>query len=183
MNAAYLHVVINHLPIMGVPIAIGLLVLGLWTRDHAIRLAALLSFVVLGALTVPVYLAGHEGEDFIEHAPGVFEDAIDAHEDAATVAFAATELLAVMALLVFLRYGGLALLRRRQPAGTVPTPALLMVLAVAAVSAGLLGYAGRLGGKISHTEFASDAPAAEADDREDRDDDRRGRGRHRGGRD
>jgi hypothetical protein len=181
MNAAYLHVVINHLPIMGVPIAIGLLVLGLWTRDHAIRLAALLSFVVLGVLTVPVYLAGHEGEDFVERAPGVFEVAIDAHEDAATVAFAATELLAVIALFVFLRYGGLALLRRGPPAGTVPTPALLMVLAAATVSAALLGYAGRLGGRISHTEFASGASAVEADERED--DDRRGRGRHRRGRD
>jgi len=181
MDIAYLHVVINHLPIMGVPIALGLLLLGLWARDDAIKRAALLSFVVLGLLTIPVFLTGKVGEDFIERVPGLSGEAIDAHEDMATLAFAGTELLAALALFLFLRHGGLAMLGRRASPPDMPVPAMASaVVVVAALAAGaMLGYAGRLGGKISHTEFAPDAQAAMEQDDEREDDGRRRRRRGR----
>jgi hypothetical protein len=170
MDIAYLHVVINHLPIMGVPVVLGVLLLGLWTRDHQIRRAALLGFVVLGVLTVPVFLTGLGGEDFIEDLPGMSEDAIDAHEAVATWAFVAVEALAVLSLAVFLRHGGMAMLGRVPTAGRgVPTAACMLVALVAVVASGVLGLAGRLGGKISHTEFADGvvAVAAQGDALED----------------
>jgi hypothetical protein len=180
MDIAYLHVVINHLPIMGVPIALGLLLLGTWARDDSIKRAALLSFVVLGLLAVPVFLTGKGGEDFIEHVPGVSHDAIDAHEDMATLAFLAIELLAALSLYLFLRHGGVAMLGRHAPSpgSRVPGAAGVLVMVVAIVASGMLGYAGRLGGKISHTEFAADAEAGM--DRDDGRDEDRGRRRRRG---
>jgi signal transduction histidine kinase len=161
MEIAYLHVVINHLPIMGVPIVLGIWLLGWWARDDAIKRAALLGFVVLGLLTVPVFLTGKGGEDFVERVPGMSDDAIDAHEDMATLAFIAMELLAAMSLYLFLRYGGASMLRRRAPNSGAAMPAVagaILVLVAIAASA-MLGYTGRLGGKISHAEFATGAQA------------------------
>ena len=123
MEIAYLHVVINHLPIMGVPIALGLLLLGLWARDDSIKRAALLAFVVLGLLTVAVFLTGKGGEDFVEHVAGVSEDAIEAHEDMATLAFIAVGVLAVLSLYFFLRHGGYPMLMRRTTSTGTPIPA------------------------------------------------------------
>lgn len=183
MEIAYLHVVINHLPIMGVPIALGLLLLGLWARDDSIKRAALLAFVVLGLLTIAVFLTGKGGEDFVEHVAGVSEDAIEAHEDMATLAFIAVEMLAVLSLFFFLRHGGYPMLRRRAASLGTPVPALgvAIVLVAAAATTAMLGYTGRLGGKISHTEFSAGAPvdagANENDEREEDKGHRRRRGR------
>lgn len=168
MEFAYLHVVINHLPIMGVPIALALLLLGVWARDDAIKRAALLSFVAIGAITIAVFATGKEGEDFVEHVAGVDEDAIERHEDMATIAFAAVEVLAVLSLILFFVSGGAAMLRRRPAAPEARFPALgiVVVFLVALVTSAILGYTGRLGGKISHTEFTEGA-AVEEDDRDD----------------
>ena len=172
MEIAYLHVVINHLPIMGVPIALGLLLLGLWARDDSIKRAALLAFVVLGVLTVAVFLTGKGGEDFVEHVAGVSEDAIEAHEDMATLAFIAVGVLAMLSLYFFLRHGGYPMLMRRTASTGTPVPALAVaiVLVVAAATSAMLGYTGRLGGKISHTEFSAGTPV-DADAGEDADED------------
>jgi hypothetical protein len=179
METAYLHVVINHLPIMGVPIALGLLLLGAWSRSEAIKHAALLAFVALGVATIAVYLTGHGGEDFVERAPGVSHEAIERHEEMATVAFVAVESLALLALACFVAFGGLALLARR-PTGErrIPVAALALVVLVAAATTAILGYTGRLGGRISHTEFS--AAGAEAREADADDDDGRRRRRRRG---
>jgi hypothetical protein len=179
MDIAYLHVVINHLPIMGVPIALALMLLGMWSRSEAVKHAALLAFVALGVATVAVYLTGHGGEDFVERAAGVNEDAIERHEEMATVAFVAVEILAALSLVLFVAYGGLRLLARR--AGEVrriPVAALVLVLVAAAATSATLGYTGRLGGKISHTEFSDAGAGARAAD--EADDDGRRRRRRRG---
>ena len=66
MDTAYLHIVLNHLPIIGIPFGLGLLLLGILARNDSIKRAALFSFVILGVLTIPVYLTGQGGEDFVE---------------------------------------------------------------------------------------------------------------------
>jgi hypothetical protein len=179
MDVAYLHVVINHLPIMGVPVVLGMLLVGIWSRSDAIQRAALLGFVTLGIATVAVYLTGQGGEDFVEHVPGIDEDAIGAHEDFALFALLAVEALAVFSLLAFLRYGGLSLLRRGDDAGARPVGAgaAWAVVLLAAITSGVLGYTGRLGGRISHTEFAPDGAAVQA---AEEDDEGGGRRRRRG---
>jgi uncharacterized membrane protein len=188
MQVAYLHVVINHLPIMGVPIALAVLALGAWARSASVQRAALLLLVGLGVATIAVYAAGQGGEDFVEHLPGVAEDAIEAHEDMAGIALGATLGLAALALVVFLRGGGVALLRRRDDAArAVPAWGTGAVLLAGIVVAGVLGYTGKLGGQIRHVEFVDGAVAHDDDahkdshdDARERDDDdgRGGRGRH-----
>jgi hypothetical protein len=177
MNLAYLHIVINHFPIMGVPIGIGLLALGAWARNEAIKRAALLVFVAIGIVTIGVYLAGRGGEDFVEHLAGVSEDAIERHEHMAGIALFATEALALLSLVVFARFGGPAMLSRGPEAVTarsVPGWAVATVLVAGLLTAGVLGYTGKLGGQIRHVEFVpGGVPAAmhEAEHEAEDDDD------------
>jgi hypothetical protein len=180
MNLAYLHVVINHLPIMGVPVGIGVLALGWWMRSEPVKHAALLVFAALGAATVAVYLAGQGGEDFVEHLPGVSEAAIEAHEEMAGLALAATVGLGLLSLVLFLRYDGLTLLLRRPSMRLrmLPTFAMALVLLVAMADAAILGLTGKLGGRIRHVEFVDGGVAAGLEE----DDGGHGRGRGRGGR-
>ena len=179
-DLAYLHVVTNHLPIMGGPIGVALLLLALWQRDAAIARAASLLFFGLSLATVAVYLLGRGGEDFVEHLPGVSHDAIDAHEDMATLALSVMAALWIVSVVALWRLGGLAALRRRPalierfPAGVL---CLLLLLGLAA--AATTGYTGMLGGKIRHTEFST---PQSADGTEEADEDGNS-GRRRRGRD
>ena len=183
MNLAYLHIVINHLPIMGVPIGVAVLALGLYSGHEAIKRTALLVFVAIGLATIAVYLAGRGGEDFVEHLAGVSEDAIERHEHMAGIALFVTESLALLAAVVFARYGGPAMLSRR-PEAVVATPvprgAAWIVLIAGLVASGVLGYTGKLGGQIRHTEFvdggAAQVDGGHEDEDEDEDDARDGRG-------
>jgi hypothetical protein len=174
MNLAYMHVVINHFPIMGVPIGLGLLALGAYARNEPIKRAALLVFVFVGLVTIAVFLLGRAGHESIEHLPGVSEAAVDAHGAMAGAALLATELLALLSLVVFARYGGPAMLSRTPRAvvaAPVPGWAVAVVFVVGLVAAGVLGYTGKLGGQIRHTEFVHGGattvqPAVDDDDDE-----------------
>jgi hypothetical protein len=173
MNLAYMHVVINHFPIMGVPIGLFLLAVGAFAGNEAIKRAALLVFVLVGLVTIPVFLLGRAGHEYVEHLPGVSEAAVDAHGAMAGVALLATELLALLSVVAFARYGGPAMLSR-SPRAVVASPvpgwATGVVVVAGLVTAGVLGYTGKLGGQIRHTEFVhGGAVAAPAMDREDGD--------------
>ena len=167
METAYLHIVTNHLPIIGVPLALVLLVMGFWRKSDDLKTAAFLIFVFLGLATLVTFLLGQAGEDFVEELAGVSEHAIDEHEDFARFALALVMVTAIFSLFAILRFQGLSFLRRRitsseglidgevsaGPSSPYPMWITLAVLFFAMLSGGVLGYTGKLGGMIRHTEF------------------------------
>ena len=72
MDLAYLHIVTNHIPIVGVPFALIILLLGIWRKSDELKAVAFLSFAVLGIATLGVFLLGQGGEDFVEELAGSF---------------------------------------------------------------------------------------------------------------
>lgn len=188
METAYLHLVTNHIPIIGVPFALALLLIGIWRRSDELKAVSFLVLALLGAATLGVYLLGQGGEDFVEDLAGVSHNSIEDHEDIAKFALGSTLIMAGLALFALIRYKGITHLKPRfrrttetsdDAAKTETTvfPAWItfVVLAAAVVSSGILGYTGRLGGMIRHTEFH--APSADGDENRRDDDRRRGRGR------
>jgi len=148
MNATHIHLILNHLPILGVVIAGAVFGIALWYRNVQFQRVAL-GFLVLFALaTIPVYLTGEPAEETVERLPGVSEAAIDRHEQAASIAFAAVEGLGGLALL------GVLLFRT---ATTIPRVFAAAVLVLALGVGGLFGWTGYLGGQIRHTEIRADA--------------------------
>ena len=193
MEIAYLHLVTNHIPIIGIPVAIVVLLLGIWRKSPEIKSVAFVLFTGIGLLTIMVYFLGQGGEDFIEELPGVSHDTIEEHEEFALPSLIVVLITAAAALFALLRYGGLrTLLRRDAEPATFPGWLTITVLVLALISAGMVSWTARLGGAIRHPEFhggttqaasTSNNEAAEEVEENDGDDESgRGRGRGRSGR-
>ena len=82
MNLAHVHLLLNHIPVIAVPIGLIFLVHSLWKSNvQQMRFAYL--FLFLTSLSViAVFLTGEPAEEIIEHLPGVTEALIEVHEEA-----------------------------------------------------------------------------------------------------
>lgn len=168
MSDVHLHLLLNHLPILGTLFAFVLGLYGALRRQPDVVRAALLALVVTGIGSVAALRTGEGAEDAVEHLPGVSESILHEHEEAAESANIAAILLAVAAL-------GVLVWRRTKP--DIGTPATAVVLAGALVVFGLMARVGNLGGQVRHTEIR-DGTAPEAsgetlhsvDEREEHDD-------------
>ena len=149
MGAAHIHLILNHVPMLGIVIAGALFGIALAYRNIQFQRVALGFLVVFSLTAIPVYLTGEPAEEAVERAPGVSERMIDRHEKAASTALAAMEGLGGLALLGMLIFRKVAALPRAFAAGV-----LALVLAVS----GLFGWTGYLGGQIRHSELRAAAP-------------------------
>ncbi|WP_310394199.1 hypothetical protein [Hymenobacter sp.] len=148
MDQVHLHLLINHLPIIGSLLGALVLTFGLWRKSEPTVVAAY-GVLMLAALGAGVaQLTGEGAEEAVEHLPGVLESRIERHEEFSE--FALVALLAMGALAL----GGLVLSARRSAHS--PRMAALVLLA-ALVGFGLVGWTGYLGGQIRHTELNSGA--------------------------
>ena len=143
MNWPHLHLILNHVPVLGTMFGLALLVWGSWRRNISLQRAALVTFALAALVAIPVYITGEPAEEAVEELAGVAESAIEAHASAALVALIAIELLGVLGL------AGLFLSRWRVNS-TIP---LRAALAVAVVTAGLMAWTANLGGRIRHSEL------------------------------
>ena len=143
MNPAHLHLVLNHLPPVGVLFGILLLVAASYRKSDELTRAGLGLFVVVALLAFPTYFTGEPAEDAIGHLPGVSKDLIETHEDAALTTLIAVEILGVVSLL------GLAAYRRHAP----PKWFVAASLALSILVGGMLGRTADLGGQIRHSEI------------------------------
>jgi hypothetical protein len=148
MNAAHLHLLLTHQPVVGAAFAVLLLAAGLLTRCPAVRRIALAAVVVVALLGLPTYFSGEGAEDAVEGLPGVSEAVVERHEDAAGRSLVALEAAGVLALL-----GLAATVRARRVPAWIVAGTLLVTL----VGAGLLGWTANLGGQIRHPEIRAGA--------------------------
>ncbi len=148
MSAAYLHLMINHVPVVGAFLALPLLALALWTRERGAVAAAALVLALSGAGAGGALWTGEPAEEQVEHLAGTSEPAIEIHEERAEVA----TILAVLAGLA-----GLAVAAAGARGGR---SALLGVTALAAASAGAMAWTAQSGGPIRHSELRDDAATA-----------------------
>jgi len=143
MNPAHLHIILNHIPVIGIPFGVALLVWGFLRKSPEVRRTGLLVFVAIALVTIPTYLTGKAAEDVVEHLAGVSDDLIENHEDAAKIALVATSVL-----------GGLSLIRLLIPARfAVGGPLTVVVFVFSLGVAGWLGRTANLGGQIRHSEI------------------------------
>jgi uncharacterized membrane protein len=142
MNWAHLHLLSNHIPVLGTVFGLLLLTWGMVRRNESIQRAALATFLVAALVAIPVFFTGEPAEDAVEHLAGTAEAAIETHEDAALLSLISVELLGVIAVLSFIR-------RRANPSRFVTRSALVLSI----VTAGLMARTANLGGKIRHAEL------------------------------
>ncbi len=144
MNWAHIHLLLNHIPVIGMLFGVLLLLVAMVKKDEAIKALSLQFFVLLAVLTVPVYLTGDPAAHVVRSLPGVTREIVERHDDAATVAFIGMIVLGVLALVgLILQY------RTKSLPAWIVTLALVMSLA----EAGWLAWTANLGGQIRHTEI------------------------------
>jgi hypothetical protein len=144
MNGAQLHLMLNHLPVMGTLFSLLLLAWSLIRRSAEIQKLALGVALLAGLSSVPAYLTGEPAEEVIEHTAGVDEAYIEGHESMGKFALWCGVALGVAA--------GAALAAgvknpRWLSAGTAIT------LLASALVFGVMGYTAHLGGQIRHPEI------------------------------
>ena len=149
MSLVHLHLLLNHVPVIGTVIALGLLAWAALRGDERIGRASLGLLALLAAVAVVAFLTGEPAEEAVEGVAGIPEALVERHEEAAllaTIALGAVGALSLAALLLG---------RRR----TLSRGALLGVLALGVVPAGAMAWTANLGGQIRHAEIRPGAVA------------------------
>ena len=148
MNFVQLHLLLNHFPIIGTLIGLGLLLISLVGKNEDLRRASLIIFLAMALLALPTFFSGPGAQGAIKKLPGVSEALIERHQGAAMLALLFMELTGALSL---------AALWRSQK---IPRPArwnwnMSVVLLFSIVTVGLMTRVGNTGGDIRHPEIAS----------------------------
>lgn len=145
MSLVHLHLILNHVPVIGTVFVLLVLGLALWRRSSELGKLALGSLIVIGIVSAAVYLTGEPSEEAVEHLAGVSDGVIHLHEDAAAIAMLVASLLGTLSLALLWWY------HRRD----VPRAVLGIALVGVLVLTGAMGWAANLGGRIRHTEIGN----------------------------
>ena len=153
MNPVHLHLMLNHVPVLGS--VFGLLLLGaaLLRKSRELQKVSLAVCVIAAAVAIPVYFTGEPAEERIEHLPGVAKAIIEEHEEAAVVALASILALGAVAA------AGLIVFRGQR---SIPRWFVNASLIMALVTVGLMLRTANLGGKVRHTEIRGDVSSEQA---------------------
>lgn len=154
MNFDHLHLLLNHVPIIGFFVGVGLLAASLSGSNEDLRRSALIIFAAVALLTIPTFVSGVGADRSLAREPGVSEALVRRHEGAAMLGLWFVEATGAAALM--------ALWRSRHPGG-IPRGNRVAVLLLAIVAAILMGRTGNTGGDIRHPEpgVTAGAPIAE----------------------
>lgn len=147
MNAAHLHLVINHIPVVGSFGVVLVLLYGFVRKNEEVKKLALGLVVLMALATFFVSRSGHQAEDIAEKFPAVTESLIEEHEEAAEKALIVIEVAGGAALLSLL-----AGIKNKSLGSGLAILALLASLS----SAGMMAWTAKLGGVIRHLEARPD---------------------------
>ncbi len=145
MDSIHLHLILNHIPVLGAIFSLGLFAWAFVRRSEEIKRLALVVVLFTGASAGPVYLTGEESEDAFEKQSGKSsEQFLEAHEDAAKIA-----------LILALGTGALAagILFFGLHKGEIPDWGARSTAVLTLVLVGSMAYTANLGGKAAHPEI------------------------------
>lgn len=147
MDAAHLHLLTNHIPILLTFLSVAMLIWAVISKKSEHYKIAFIGFIIAGFAVLVVFQSGEDAEDIVEEIAGVTHDSIEAHEEAADIAWWLT---------VILGAGGIAglFMNKKKQKGFKPFVWILLVYAL--LTAGYLAYTGNLGGYIRHTELSDE---------------------------
>ena len=81
MTGAHLHLLLNHIPLLGTFFGLILLFIGLTKKSKTLQKAGLATFFVVALVTIPTFLTGESAEHATEHIAGFSHDVAHEHEE------------------------------------------------------------------------------------------------------
>jgi len=162
MNEAHFHLVVNHLPIVGILIGILVLLTGFLLKKTEVIVTALGIFVFSALASIAAFYSGEGAEEIVERIPGISETLINQHEESAELFFT-----------VILILGGISVITMFLEIRKIKFASYGFILAIlVSLGAGVLAKnVGTTGGEIRHTEIRNDANLIQIQTDEDHDDD------------
>ena len=156
MSATHLHLLINHLPVIGSAIAIVLLAWALQARSRDLTRAGLILTLVCGVGGFVAKLSGEDAEEQVEDLPWATRELIHEHEEAADWAWILLAVAGAGAAVALVRMRG-------DKAARMETGIVLGLVTVAFLATAKTALEG---GKIRHEEIRPGfvLPAGEHDD-------------------
>jgi len=148
MNNAHLHLIVNHLPIVGVLIGLLVLMAGFLFKNAAVKLTALGIFMFSGIASIFAFYTGEGAEEVVENISGISETLINTHEEYAetfltlTLILGGLSLVGLFAKFVHFKYTQYL---------------MILVLLLAIADTIVAKYVGTSGGEIRHTEIRNNA--------------------------
>jgi hypothetical protein len=146
MNLAHIHLLLNHFPVIGMLVGLGLFLGALIANSNDLKKAGLLLFLGIALLSIPTYMSGNAAQQVIGELPGISKTLMIKHQNAALLAFLFMEVLGAFS------WFGLWQFRRNSRFGT-GTVAAILILCVVTVM--LMANAANIGGAIRHPEILS----------------------------
>jgi uncharacterized membrane protein len=148
MNWAYVHVILNHFPIVGLIIGTLILIAGMVFKNEGIKISGLGTIIFAALMAVVVDLTGDPAKEAVKGMPDIVSSLINKHEDIASVALFLIIPAGLMASLTLY-----SIWKKEKSFSFL----LIFTLVLSLISCAAMGYVGRTGGQIRHTEFRNDA--------------------------
>ncbi len=159
MNAAQIHLALNHAPLFLSLIGGGILLLGMIKKNESFKNLSLYFLIAAAVFTIPVFLTGEGTEELVENLPGVNENAIEEHEEMAKIS-----------LIIISIMGGLALIglfiRNKASITRILFSGLVLLSLGSFVT---MAQTAHLGGLIRHSEIQNGATANEGKEENEED--------------
>jgi uncharacterized membrane protein len=143
MNYAHLHLLLNHFPIVGTIIGLGLLLFSFAGKNSHLKRSSLIIFVATALLAIPAFLSGFGTRIMLSQEPSVSNTLVERHQAAAMLSLWFMETTGALALVALLRSQ-----RNSRPARWHMPVILLFAL----LTMGLMARTGNTGDDIHHPE-------------------------------
>src|SRR5574341_309884 len=157
LNLAHIHLLLNHVPVLGTIFGLALLVYALAVKSEGLKKLSFGLFFLMALAALPVYFTGEPAEEIVEDQAGISKPLIERHEGAALASLLAVEVAGLLGL------AGLVLSKRGRVA---PRGVAVATAGIGLVATILIGRTARLGGQIHHEEIRAGAQAAPSGDHE-----------------
>jgi len=141
MDQAHLHLLLNHIPIIGTIFGIGFMAFGYLRKNQTITNAAKVVLIIVALLTIPTFFTGEPAEEILEKVvPDISGSMIHAHAEAAEFAFVAMLLLGALSLFSLWKKRAVRIYD-------------LIILIFSIIVFIMMARVGNLGGQIQHKEI------------------------------
>ena len=151
MNDAHLHMVVNHFPIIGTILGLGILITGIILKNNTVKSTAYVLFIVAAIFAAFSMGTGEGAEELVEDMPSVGKQIIHEHEEMAEKLAVVLYALGVISLIgLFMNY------KNHVNAKFVSYIAVV----VAVIGVFFAQQTGTTGGEIRHTEIRANAVPA-----------------------
>ncbi|MFZ9661945.1 MAG: hypothetical protein ACO29O_08710, partial [Chitinophagaceae bacterium] len=146
MTQTHIHLLTNHLPIIGSFLGTLVLLYGIVIKSSHTRIASFLIFIVSTIGAVITYLTGEGAEEKVEGIADVSKKMIQQHESFALISLVSLIVLGLTAIIAWI-------LTKKNP--IIGNKVALITLFIAILSFALVARTGYLGGQIRHSELRS----------------------------